>query len=559
MCIEMGEQSDEIELKNITGSNLWEVIFNVPPCEQLVRYYYCIDFDLSVHLNFGYFGKFRILEKNKEFKTGVFISRGESSSEIQLAFCEEVEEGYFSLCYHILKSAISGEEIEYMTQMKEMKDISAFLMDNQKDVVLKKMIQRVQNEQLTRPVNCAVFISFLLHASTPSTLRDILPCGFASSLLHGCSTLKVECIPKAQTQEFIMMLEKVYRCSDKEQANAFSFCDYMYPRFDADICGKLLSNLRSTQKDPFNLLPHDDKSTGEILHSLVQKICQKWGSDKEARFLAKLQRCLPLDFQIELVKLTSRKIGSVDTLNDIVHSTCSRKLLEMSKKGEIVDIITKWDTILLSPFLNTDEMRKTTEKCLLESLDKAKEHQLKISFHKLEELCLLGKLFLDTDSKILLLKKFALSMDVDIHSLVALCLEEKGYQDIPRNEVETIVLTWFDHASEHHCGKIFKGHTLSDSLLKLYTYVGKILSNDWFQSYEPLLKKLEEKAFEYLKGVDTIDILKAVPKMEKLDSEHVEDIFRNHVHALFKEGIKNGDIIKQDLFEHIKTCEVNSK
>lgn len=289
MCIEMGEKSDEIKLENITGSNIWEVILNVPSREQLIRYYYCINFDLSLHFNYG-LGKFRILEKSKEFKTGVFTSYRKSSSEIQLAFCEEVEEGYFSLCYHILKSAISGEEFEYMIQMGTMKGISGFLMDTQKDAVLKKMIQRIKEEHLTRPVTCAVFISFLLHASTPSTLRDILPCGFARSLLYGCSTLKVECIPKAQTQEFIMMLEKVYRCTDKEKANAFSFCDYMYPRFDADICCKLLSNLRSTQKDPFNLLPHDDKSTGDILNSLVQKISQKWGSDKEARFLAKLQR-----------------------------------------------------------------------------------------------------------------------------------------------------------------------------------------------------------------------------------------------------------------------------
>lgn len=559
MCIDMGKTSDVIELKNITESNLWEVILDVPSCEQLIRYHYCIEFDLSLHFNFGYFGKFRFLEKSKEFKTVVFTSRGKSSSEIQLAFCEEVEEGYYSLCYHILKSANSGEEIEYMTQMKEMEDISAFLMDNQKDVVLKRMIQSVKEEQLTRSVNCAVFISFLLHASTPSTLRDILPCEFANRLLYGCSTLKVECIPKAQKDEFIMMLEKVYRCADQEKANVFSFCDYMYPLFDADICCKLLCNGRSTQKDPFNLLPQDDKSTGDILISLVEKICQQWGPAQEARFLAKLQRCLSLDFQIELVKMTSRKIGAVDILNDIVHSTCVRKLLQMSKKGEIVDIITKWDTILLCPFLNTDEMRKTTEKCLLESLDKAQEPQLKISFHKLEELCLHGKLFLDTDSKMLLLRKLAISMNVDIHSLVALCLEEKSFQDIPRDEVETIALTWFDHASEYHCGKIFKGHTLSDSLIKLYSYVGKILSNDWFQSHESLLKKLKEKAFEYLKGVDTIDILKAVPKIEKLDSESMEDIFRYHIETLFKEGIENGDIIKQDLFEHIKTCELNYK
>lgn len=110
--------------------------------------------------------------------------------------------------------------------------------------------------------------------------------------------------------------------------------------------------------------------------------------------------------------------------------------------------------------------------------------------------------------------------------------------------MEIIVFMWFDYVLEYYCGKIFKGYILFDLLFKFYMYVGKIFFNDWFYLYELFLKKFEEKVFEYLKGVDIIDILKVVLKMEKLDSEYVEDIFRNYVYVLFKEGIKNGDIIK---------------
>lgn len=41
-----------------------------------------------------------------------------------------------------------------------------------------------------------------------------------------------------------------------------------------------------------------------------------------------------------------RKIGLVDILKDIVYLICLRKFFEMLKKGEIVDIIIKWDIIL---------------------------------------------------------------------------------------------------------------------------------------------------------------------------------------------------------------------
>lgn len=556
--IDVGKVYDEKELKNITGSNLWGVTLNIPCDEQFIKYYYCIEFASTFQINFGFLGKIRFLEKSKEHKTVTFTSRGESTSEIQLAFCEEVEDGYFSLCYHIIKSSKSGAELEHMTEMKELKEISGFLTNDQKDRVLSKMIQAMQKEQLTLPVNYAVFVSFLLHAAT-SKLQDILPYGFAKAIMGGCYSLDIEYIPKTEKDGFITILEKVYKCADRENANILSFCDYIYPRVDADICCKLLSNWRSSQKDCIDLLPKDDKSAGNILKSLVEKICQQWGPLKELRFLEKIQRYSSLDFQIEILKLTSSKIGSIDASLEILHSTCEIKLLEMSKNGEIVNIIDMWDTILLCPFFKTDTMRTKTEKYLLESLDKARESQLKKSFVKLEELCLFGTLFLEKDSKLALLRKFATSMDVDIHSLVALCLKEKSSHDIPRDEVEDIVLIWFDHASEHHCGKLFKRHTVSDSLLKLYSYVGNILSNDWLQSHDSLLKKLEQKAFDYLKGVDTLDILKAVPKMEKLDNEPIEDLFSDHIQALFKEGIDNGDIIKQDLFEHTKTCDVNSK
>lgn len=68
-----------------------------------------------------------------------------------------------------------------------------------------------------------------------------------------------------------------------------------------------------------------------------------------------------------------RKIGLVDILKDIVYLICLRKFFEMLKKGEIVDIIIKWDIILFFFFFNIDEMWKIIEKCLLESLDKVKE------------------------------------------------------------------------------------------------------------------------------------------------------------------------------------------
>lgn len=70
---------------------------------------------------------------------------------------------------------------------------------------------------------------------------------------------------------------------------------------------------------------------------------------------------------------------------------------------------------------------------------------------------------------------------------------------------------------------------------------------------------MDRKAFEYLKEVGVNDVMKAVPKMESKTNAILEDIFIDHIHTLFIEGIENGDIVKQELFEQIKKCEVNSK
>lgn len=85
---------DGAKLRNITGTKLWEVCVIIPCSERNIKYYYCIVFDSSVQINFGFFGKVTFLEKSKEFRTVSYYD-STSSLIIQMAAVDGFEEGFF--------------------------------------------------------------------------------------------------------------------------------------------------------------------------------------------------------------------------------------------------------------------------------------------------------------------------------------------------------------------------------------------------------------------------------------------------------------------------------
>lgn len=561
LYIERRTEMEKILMKNIADSNLWEKNLTVPCSQQFTKYYFTIEVDSSYYLNCINLRKFRIREKtNKIHKTMEFECRRESLLEIQLAFCETTgkEEGYFSRCYNILKSAKSGNELECMTQMKQMGDISSFLDKKQKEEILRRMIGVVHKKKLTKSIHCAVFVSFLLHAHTSLDLIGILPYKFAKTIMNGFSSMNIGYIPKAEQGAFIDILKQVYICADRKDANYFSFCNYMYPCFGAVICCELLSCWKSSQKDFDYLMPQNDKKARHILKTLVDNICFQWGSLKEEKLLCYIQQSLSLNMQTELIELSSNKVVLPVTAKEIFQLTCKKELYEMSKTGEIVDVITVWYEISNNILLNTDEICEMTEKRLLECIDKANESQIDKSYGILKDLCLLGKLFMK-NSKGQLLRKFVTSVDDRIHSLLPLCLKKERYQDIPKDDMDNIVLRWFDHALAHFCIYTSKENDLPAALHKMYTYVAEILGVSCLQPNERLLAKLGRKAFEYLKNIDIVEVIKAVPYMERLDSQLIEDIFRDHMRTLLKEALENHDINRHDMFRHTKTCTVNHR
>lgn len=557
--IERWKEMEKLSMQNITDSNVWKGNIIVPCSQQFTKYYFLIEVDSTFYLNFGALGRIRLREKSKVYDTITFESRRESSSEIQLAFCENTgkEEGYFSLCYDILKSANSGNELECMTQMKQMEDISVELDEQERKNILKRMIRIVQNNKLTKSINCAVFVSFLLHTHRSLHLEGIMPCQFAKTIMNGVSSINIGYIPKAQQGAFIDVLKKIYTCADSKDANYLSFCKYLYPCFGADICCELLSGWESSKEFCY-LVPQDNEKASRILYSLVDAIFRQWGSFKEKQLLCEIQQSLSLNLQTKLLEFSSNKVDLPVTATDILQSTCKKELHEISQKGEMVDIITKWYEISNCCLLDTDEIREMTEKSVLECIDKANESQIENSYGKLKDLCLFGKLFMK-NSKIQLLQKFITSDDDRIHSLLPLCLKEERYQDIPNDDMDNIVLKWFDHAFAHFCTNASKENDLPTSLRKLYTYVAEILRIDCLQSNEILLTKLRGKAFEYLKYIDIVEVVKAVPHMERLDCLHIEDLFRDHMRKLFNEALKNQDITRDDLFCHTKTCVVDNR
>lgn len=549
-------------LKNIFGTKLWETSVCIPSYKYYVDFSYRLKCDSSVRLNLWKFGKVTLIEKSKEVRTDIFRTLVSSSLRTDV-LTDNIEEGYYCHCLYILQSACDEKEVNYMSLMNPLEYISSKLTLTQKESVVRKIVQEIQaNSYMERAVSLP-FLYFLSQMNIPrKNLHKILPKPFTENVFRKCASIK--CIPKSDKSEFFEMMEKMYETAYKDEANFLSYCFHMYPFFGPEMSCKTLSEWKSQVHESRRLEPEDGKYASDVLKSLVATVfgkvepCPKLS--KEISFVKTLLQSLSYELQIELYKeLSLRKITISDKPLEVLHSACERKMLEHSRKGEIFQIIAEWNKTLSCPDLITDKLREKAKKYILESFDKAKKYQLHEAFNLLKTMCVDGTLFIDTDCKIQLLKKFSTSSDEGIHSLVVVCLKEKVFHDIPNDDLGDIVLRWFDYALKYHCGSTNKSKKNPDSLLRLYIYLGKMSLDPSLQQHASIMRKLENKAFDFLKEFDIFDLVEAVPRMDKLENEQIETKFREHVKELLEEGVASGDIIREHLYKHLKTNKVDSQ
>lgn len=549
-------------LTNISGTKLWETSVCIPSDIHYVDFFYRFECDSSVRLNLWKLGRVTLLEKSKEVCTDIFRTPVNSSLRTDV-LTDNIEEGYYCHCLCILQSACVEKEVNYMSFMKPLEYISSKLTLTQKETVVRKIVQEIQATSYMERAGSLPFLYFLSQMNIPrNNLHKILPKHFTKNVFRQCASIK--CIPKSDEGVFFKMMEKVYETAYKEEANFLSYCSYMYHFFGPEMSCKILLDWKSQVYESRRVEPEDSKNASDVLKSLVATVFEKVEPhpklSKETGFVKTLLQSLSYELQIELYKeLSSRKITILDKPLDVLQLACERKMLEHSRKGEIIKIIAEWNKTLSCPDLVTDKLREKAKKYILESFDKAKKSQLHEAFNSLEKMCVNGTLFIDTDCKIQLLKKFSTSSDVGIHSLVAVCSKEKGFHDIPKDDLRDIVLQWFDYALKYHCGSMNKTTKASDSLLQLYIYLGKMFSNPSLQQHASIMRKLESKAFDFLKEIDIFDLVEAVPRMDKLENEPTEKKFRDNFKELFEEGIASGDIIREHVYKHIKSNKVNSQ
>lgn len=547
-----------VGLRNIPGTNLWQGDLFIPFNKQEIEFGVSFIFDSSVQFHVWKLGTLKFVEQYTEFTTEMSRFSVESSLIIKLACYQNIEEEYYSHCLYILKSARDGEDLKCMTQINALEKMSRELNTKQRDGIFQKIIHTVQKGMQIQRANSAGFLCFMsqMNLST-SKIRYILPMDLAKQIFPQC--LSTICIT-TPTQNLWETIENVYKTAFREEANFLSLCNYMYHIFGPKTSCEMLSKWK-TGKD--KLLPSDHEHSRQTLKSLVEKVFSSFHENcrtsEKIDFLKKIQESITLEFQIEIIRdLESRKISPLDVQLELFYSTYETKINELSRRGEIVPIIREWNRIIPYSVLSADKLREMTKKCLIDSFGKATDLQLQNACSSFQELFLDSALFTEAVAKIQMMQKMATSLNEMFHLLMPACLNEWTLQDIPIAEVESIVLSWFSHALKHHCKRKTKRDKASNSLLKLYLYVDKIALLPLLRSESDLKRKLDKTAFEYLKEFEIIDIVNFVPEMTKLENEATEEIFRDHVRELFKQGLQNKDLEKRSLFKHIKPREVDS-
>lgn len=547
---------DKVYLKNIVGTNLWQVFVSIPITKQHVQFCVSFKFDSSWKL-----GKLKVIENNTELETKMSSLSAESPLIIQLVSEENREEEYCSHLLYILRFANHNEELDCMTQIKALEKMSWGLNQKQREGILKKTIQTVKEGMQIRGAKSSAFLCFLSQMNIPTVrLQQIMPVHIANQVFNQC--LSIICTPNS-IQCLFETIENVYKIAFRGEANFLSYCSYMYHWFGPKTSCHMLSKWKC-ENNLSTLLPRNREISRQTLKSLVEKVFhsfdESYDISEEMDFLQKLQGSLTLELQIELVKdLELRKITQIDMHLGILYSFYEKKMNELSRKGDVHSIICDWNRISSCLFLSADKLREKTKKYLIDSFNKTSDSQLQDACSLLQELCANGTLFTDAVSKLQMMNKMAISSNEHFHLLLPACLKEWTTQDIPTDDVEIILLNWFSHALKHHCKRKSKRDKASSSLLKLYFYVDKISLHPLLRSESDLRRKLDRKAFDFLKEFEIIDIVNFVPEMARLETGPTENMFKDHIRELFKQGLQNEDLQKQNLFQHIRTKEINSQ
>ncbi|XP_055995963.1 uncharacterized protein LOC125646740 isoform X2 [Ostrea edulis] len=561
LCSDCHKEIDGYELKKIPDTDLWEVevICSLP--ERLFNYYYAIECDASLHIPFM---DWKFFKNTKMHITRKIFSE---QSDLYLAFASQdykhVEDAYYSHCYYIIKSVIDGQESRFMKEMDEMKRFSSHLTIDQRKNIIISMIHTVLKEDLTKKGNCMVFVSLVVQLYPYMDLRANIPSDFARKILHQCTMVSKECDLKRE-EVYLRVFEMIYIAADNDQANLLSFFNCMYPLYNVDMFTKLLSDHNKGTRSVCSVksLHGDIEPAKCILKTFVKRLSLQAEEDEKSKtlqFVEKLQRILNFDLQIVVCETLMQERALCDTSLDILQSACEIILVETSKRGDILGVTKEWEKMKRCPFISCEKIQAKVEKCILESFDKATENQMRTSYAKLKEICINGSLFSDTDTKLKLMRKFAASPSREVHLLVAECLLQKRFQEIPEKDADEIVLSWFEYACKRHCGFNHTRKQLSGFLTSLYAYYSEVVFNPWLSTHTELLENLEKRTFEYLKEEDILEIIKAMPEIEMWMQETTDDLFRAHIQALVQEGLESGDINKQDLFGQTKYCVVNSR
>lgn len=555
---------NEVYLVNIVGTNLWQVSFNIPFYRQHIEFGVSFKFNSSVQLHIWKLGTVKFFEHNKELRTGINRFSVEHPLIIQLVLDENIEEEYCSHCLYILRSAAeNGEELKCISEAKMLEKIACKLNQNQREEILRKTIQTMQkadNAIQIRRANSAVFLCFLSQMNIPTLqLQNILPMNLAEQVFLQC--LSITCISNSIPDVF-QTIENVYKCAFRGEPNFLSYCDYMYNFFGPKTSCEMLSKWKRGNQLT-TLLPSNGDYSKQVIKSLVAKIFnsvnENCGISEEIDFLQVLQGSLTLELQIELIEdLESRKILPLDKQLEIFYSTYDKTVNELSRKGELVFIISQWNRVISCSVLSSDKLRRSTSKYLIDSYENTSDLQLNKACKSIQKLCVDGTLFTDAASKVQIMQKMATSLNEEFNSLLPVCLNEWTLQDISIDDVESIVLRWFDLVLKHYC-KQSKRNKASSSLLRFYYKVDEISLHPLLRSESDLKRKLDRKTVQYLKEFEIIDIVNFVPEMTNLKNEPTEDMFRDHIRDLFKQGLQNEDLEKRNVFTHIRTREINSR
>lgn len=448
------------------------------------------------------------------------------------------EAAFIAFCSNILYSETHKNQMFAFRQLEAMGTYSyhdicvnfkGIKLNRVKDVVA-DLIKSLPGQLYTGNIPAFCFILYnIVSVPVYITKYGLIDMEKAKTLLHCVPWMMPDDGFSQHMNEIGAVLEQLYICALGKKACVISFIEQTFKFCQEDF---LIGIVQKVVGSSDSSMPLYLETSNTKLESILMQLVQESKITLFDKILSHLKpSCYLQKYISAMYALLQHTDGTVDIHEKLVDSCkqkCSQCLVQITKKGDLKDLLGYWEIIqILNPVLNY-ELHSVVEKGILECLNsEAKLHSCDDHHNDFIQVVLDGALFGLIEEQTKLMLRLAESK-TNIRYCVLYFLKAEKFQSLPDDSNTKIVISLLHTTLQMNRKK----YSNEERIIRAYEHMYSFMQLPSVQKNQKLQDQIDTLVFKMMEQMNIKDITRAVPEIEK--SEPLQKLFQKHISSILR-------------------------